>query len=86
MRGVASRPGVRGGAATRGFPPGSAQALVALVLGLVAGITGLRRGETGWAVVLLGVAALGALQLARLAATARRRRGNRRRARLDSNG
>ena len=36
MRSVAGRPGVRGGSPTRGFPPGSAQALVALVLGAVA--------------------------------------------------
>ena len=63
---VSRRPGVRGGPATRGFPPGSAQALVALVLGVVLGAAGLQRGETGPAVVLLGVAALGALQLVRL--------------------
>ena len=66
MRTVAGRPEVRGGAATRGFPPGSAQALVALVLGLALGVAGLRRGETVPAVVLLGIAALGALQLVRL--------------------
>ena len=63
---MAGRPGVRGGAATRGFPPGSAQALVALVLGVALGVAGLRRGETGPAVVLLGIAVLGALQLVRL--------------------
>ena len=63
---------MRGGPATRGFPPGSAQALVALVLGLVLGAAGLRRGETLPALVLLAVAALGALQLVRLV---RRRRG-----------
>ena len=77
MRPVAGRPGVRGGAATRGFPPGSAQALVALVLGIGLGLTGLRRGETGPAVVLLLIAAFGAVQLVRLF---------RRRRRLDSNG
>lgn len=70
---VAGRPGVRGGSATRGFPPGSAQALVALVLGLAFGVAGLRRGEVVPAVVLLVVAALGALQLARLARRARSR-------------
>ncbi|MCW2777396.1 MAG: hypothetical protein JWN17_1121 [Frankiales bacterium] len=63
---VAGRPGVRGGAATRGFPPGSAQALVALVLGVALGVAGLRRGETAAAVVLLVIALLGALQLYRL--------------------
>ncbi len=76
MSPVSRRPGVRGGPATRGFPPGSAQALVALVLGLVAGVTGLRRGEVVPAVVLLVIAALGALQLFRLF---------RRRGRLGSN-
>ena len=46
MSAVAGRPEVRGGRPTRGFPPGSAQALVALVLGVVAGVTGAaaRRG------------------------------------------
>jgi hypothetical protein len=80
MTGVAGRPGVRGGAATRGFPPGSAQALVALVLGLGLGVTGLRRGEVAPAVVLLVVALLGAVQLARLGLRARAsaRRGPRR--------
>ncbi len=73
MVGVAGRPGVRGGAATRGFPPGSAQALVALVLGLGLGVAGLRRGEVVPAVVLLVVALLGALQLGRLALRARSR-------------
>ena len=57
---------VRGGRPTRGFPPGSAQALVALVLGLVAGVTGFRRGEPVLAVVFLTVAVLGALGLVRL--------------------
>ena len=66
MSRVSRRPGVRGGPATRGFPPGSAQALVALVLGVVLGAAGLQRGETAPAVVLLVVAALGALQLVRL--------------------
>ncbi len=66
MTGMAGRPEVRGGAATRGFPPGSAQALVALVLGLVAGINGVQQGEYVWAALLLGIAALGALQLYRL--------------------
>ncbi|HEU0103641.1 MAG TPA: hypothetical protein VFR07_15080 [Mycobacteriales bacterium] len=63
---MSGRPDVRGGRATRGFPPGAAQALVALVLGLVIGIAGLRRGELLPAVVFLGVAALGAVALARL--------------------
>ena len=67
-----ARPGVRGGRATRGFPPGSAQALVALVLGAVAATTGVRRGETLLALVFAGVAVLGLVQLLRLAA---RRRG-----------
>ena len=66
MASVAGRPGVRGGASTRGFPPGSAQALVALVLGLALGAAGLRRGETAPSVVLLVIAVLGALQLVRL--------------------
>ena len=66
MVGVAGRPGVRGGAATRGFPPGSAQALVALVLGVALGVAGLRRGETVPAVVVLVIAGLGAAQLVRL--------------------
>jgi hypothetical protein len=66
MRGVSGRPDVRGGRATRGFPPGSAQALVALVLGLVIGVTGLRRGEWLPAVGFLLVAAVGAVGLARL--------------------
>lgn len=69
-----SRPGIRGGSATRGFPPGSAQALVVLVLGLVAGVVGLRRGEVLPGVLFLGLAALGALQLARLARRTWRRR------------
>lgn len=66
MRGVAGRPDVRGGRPTRGFPPGAAQALVALVLGLVIGIAGLRRGEWLPAVAFLVVAALGATALSRL--------------------
>ena len=57
---------MRGGASTRGFPPGSAQALVALVLGLAAGVVGLRRGEVLLAVVFLGVAVVGAVGLVRL--------------------
>jgi hypothetical protein len=60
------REGVRGGSPTRGFPPGSAQALVALVLGLVAAIVGLQRGDHLLAVVFLGVAVLGAVGLVRL--------------------
>ena len=66
MSAVTRRPGVRGGPATRGFPPGSAQALVALVLGTIAGVNGLQQGQPVPAVVLLGIAALGALQLVRL--------------------
>lgn len=61
-----ARPGVRGGGPTRGFPPGSAQALVALVLGVVAGVAGVRRGEPLLAAVFLAVAALGAAGLWRL--------------------
>ena len=61
-----ARPGVRGGTPTRGFPPGSAQALVALVLGVVAGVVGVQRGETVLAAVFFAVAALGALGLWRL--------------------
>ncbi|HWH28321.1 MAG TPA: hypothetical protein VNU26_05055 [Mycobacteriales bacterium] len=60
------RPSVRGGPPTRGFPPGSAQALVALVLGAVAGVVGVRRGDYLLAAVFFAVAALGALGLARL--------------------
>ena len=63
---VSGRPDVRGGRPTRGFPPGSAQALVALVLGVVAGITGLQRGETVLAVAFLAVALLAAVGLWRL--------------------
>ena len=77
MRGVAGRPDVRGGRPTRGFPPGSAQALVALVLGVLAGVTGLERGETGWAVLSFAVAALGGVALARLLLGAGRRRPGR---------
>ncbi|MFP5219311.1 MAG: hypothetical protein ACLGIG_06175 [Actinomycetes bacterium] len=60
------RPGVRGGPPTRGFPPGSAQALVALVLGAVAGVVGVQRGDHLLAVVFFAVALVGALGLARL--------------------
>ncbi len=63
---MAGRPDVRGGRPTRGFPPGSAQALVALVLGLVIGVTGVRRGEVVPAVLFLVVALLGAVGLWRL--------------------
>lgn len=63
---MSGRPDVRGGRPTRGFPPGSAQALVALVLGLTAGVTGVRRGEPALAALFFLVAALGALQLWRL--------------------
>ena len=72
MSAVAGRPEVRGGRPTRGFPPGSAQALVALVLGVVAGVTGVRRGEPLAAAAFFAVALLGALQLARLVRRARR--------------
>lgn len=61
-----ARSGVRGGAPTRGFPPGSAQALVALVLGVVLGVAGVRRGEVVLAAVFFAVAALGAVALWRL--------------------
>ena len=57
---------MRGGSPTRGFPPGSAQALVALVLGLTAAVVGVRRGDHLLALVFLGVAALGAVGLVRL--------------------
>ena len=57
---------MRGGASTRGFPPGSAQALVALVLGLVAGVVGLRRGDVLPAVVFFALAAAGLVGLIRL--------------------
>ena len=66
MRVMPGRPEVRGGAPTRGFPPGSAQALVAFVLGLVAAVVGVRRGDHLLAVVFLGVAALGLAGLVRL--------------------
>ena len=69
---MATRPGVRGGAATRGFPPGSAQALVALVLGVVLGLTGLRRGDYALSVVFLLLALLGAVGLYRVFRSARR--------------
>jgi Flp pilus assembly protein TadB len=57
---------VRGGSATRGFPPGSAQALVALVLGLTAAVVGVRRGDHLLALVFLAVAVVGGIGLARL--------------------
>ena len=57
---------MRGGAATRGFPPGSAQALVALVLGLVAAVVGVRRDEPLLAAVFLAVAVAGGVGLYRL--------------------
>ncbi len=63
---MATRAGVRGGPPTRGFPPGSAQALVALVLGVTAGVVGVRRGDHLLALLFLGVAALGAVGLVRL--------------------
>ena len=63
---MSARPDVRGGSPTRGFPPGSAQALVALVLGVVAAVTGFRRDQPLLAVVFLGVALLGAVGLWRL--------------------
>lgn len=66
MRAVSGRPDVRGGRPTRGFPPGSAQALVALVLGVVSGVTGLRRDQPLWAAFFFALAALGAVGLWRL--------------------
>ena len=57
---------MRGGSSTRGFPPGSAQALVALVLGLTATVVGVRRGDHLLALVFLGVAVLGGVGLVRL--------------------
>ena len=66
MTAVAGRPEVRGGRPTRGFPPGSAQALVALVLGVVIGVAGVRRGELALALVFFAVAALGVVGLVRL--------------------
>ncbi len=63
---MTGRPEVRGGASTRGFPPGSAQALVALVLGLVAGIIGVRRDEPVLAAVFLALALVGGVALVRL--------------------
>ncbi|MCW2666617.1 MAG: hypothetical protein JWN57_1579 [Frankiales bacterium] len=66
MAAVSGRAGIRGGRPTRGFPPGSAQALVAVVLGLVLTGVGLQRGDVVWALVFAGVAALGAAQLVRL--------------------
>ncbi len=72
MRGVTGRPEVRGGSPTRGFPPGSAQALVALVLGLAAAVVGVRRGDHLLALVFLGVALLGGVGLYRLVRARRR--------------
>ena len=66
MRSVAGRPDVRGGSPTRGFPPGSAQALVALVLGAAAGVVGVRRGDLLLAAVFFAVALVGAVGLLRL--------------------
>ncbi len=63
---MSGRPDVRGGRPTRGFPPGSAQALVALVLGAVIGVTGVRRGEPALALVFFALALLGAVGLVRL--------------------
>ncbi|HWG92957.1 MAG TPA: hypothetical protein VNU66_01875 [Mycobacteriales bacterium] len=60
------RPGVRGGPPTRGFPPGSAQSLVALVLGATAGAVGVQRGDHLLAAVFFLVALLGAVGLVRL--------------------
>ncbi len=60
------REGVRGGRPTRGFPPGSAQALAALVLGTAAGVVGVERGDHLLAVVFFVVALLGAVGLVRL--------------------
>lgn len=57
---------MRAGPPTRGFPPGSAQALVALVLGVTAAAVGVRRGDHLLALVFLGVALLGAVGLYRL--------------------
>jgi Flp pilus assembly protein TadB len=68
----AVREGVRDGSPTRGFPPGSAQALVALVLGLLAAVVGVQRGDHLLAVVFLGVAVLGGLGLLRLVRSRRR--------------
>jgi hypothetical protein len=56
----------RSGSAPRGFPPGSAQALAALVLGLSAAAVGFGRGEAVLAVVFLGVAVLSGTTLVRL--------------------
>ena len=66
MTAVPGRPDVRGGSPTRGFPPGSAQALVALVLGAVAGVVGVRRGDLLLAAVFFAVALVGAVGLLRL--------------------
>jgi hypothetical protein len=63
---VSGRPEVRGGGSTRGFPPGSAQALVALVLGVAAAVVGVRRDEPLLAAVFLAVALAGAFGLYRL--------------------
>ena len=57
---------MRGGPPTRGFPPGSAQALVALVLGAAAGVVGVRRGDVWLALVFFAVALAGGVGLLRL--------------------
>ena len=57
---------MRDGAPTRGFPPGSAQALVALVLGVVAAVVGVRRDEPLLAAVFVAVALAGGVGLYRL--------------------
>ena len=60
------REGVRGGRPTRGFPPGSAQALAALVLGAFAGVVGVQRGDHLLAVLFFLVAVVGGVGLVRL--------------------
>ncbi|HVM27091.1 MAG TPA: hypothetical protein VM433_05375 [Mycobacteriales bacterium] len=60
------REGVRGGRPTRGFPPGSAQALAALVLGASAGVVGVQRGDHLLAVLFFLVAVVGGVGLVRL--------------------
>lgn len=57
---------MRGGSPTRGFPPGSAQALVALVLGVTLFITGLQRHQLVLAGIFLGIAVAGGAGLVRL--------------------
>ena len=70
---VSRRADVRRGRPVRGFPPGSAQALVALVLGAVAAVAGVRRGQPLLAALFLAVALLGAVALLRLLRGAGRR-------------